>query len=317
MQYLPLGTVSLGLPVDFPPLKTLDTHPNNLPIQPTPFIGREQEVAAVAQLLRREEVRLLTLTGPGGIGKTRLALQVATQLSGLFPEGVYLVNLAPIRDPALVVPTIAQILQVKENAEQPMFNLLKAFIRKQRLLLLLDNFEQVVSAATQVADLLISCPELKVLVTSRMALHVRAEQEFAAPALSLPDTRHLPDFMLLSLSRRSSPGTHAAGGGLGAQQRSGTQAGCCPGPQRPGEMFLKQGNAAKARLLLEESLRLYKEGQDQRGIAESLSLLARVKAHEDDIAEQSPVSPKEVGSCLPQRTNRSGGRGVAPGCQRT
>ncbi len=198
MQYLPLGTVTLGLPADFPRLKTPDTHPNNLPIQPTPFIGREQEVATVAQLLRREEVRLLTLTGPGGIGKTRLALQVATQRSGLFPDGVYFVNLAPIRDPALVVPTIAQALHIKENAEQPMFNLLKAFIRKQRLLLLLDNFEQVVSAATQVADLLISCPELKVLVTSRMALHVRAEQEFAVPPLSMPDPRHLPDLGVLS-----------------------------------------------------------------------------------------------------------------------
>ncbi len=198
MQYLPLGTITLGLPVDFPPLKTLDTHWNNLPIQPTPFIGREQEVAAVAQLLRREEVRLLTLTGPGGIGKTRLALQIATQLSGLFPDGVYFVNLAPIRDPALVVPTIAQALHIKENAEQPMLNLLKAFIRKQRLLLLLDNFEQVVSAATQVADLLISCPELKVLVTSRMVLHVRAEQEFAVPPLSMPDPRHLPDLGVLS-----------------------------------------------------------------------------------------------------------------------
>jgi predicted ATPase/DNA-binding NarL/FixJ family response regulator len=198
MQYLPLGTVTLSSPADFPPLKSLDTHPNNLPIQPTPFIGREQEVAAVAQLLPREEVRLLTLTGPGGIGKTRLALQVATQLSGLFPDGVYFVNLAPIRDSALVVPTIAQTLNLKENAEQPVFNLLKAFIRKQRLLLLLDNFEQVVSAATQVADLLISCPQLKVLVTSRMTLHVRTEQEFVVPALSMPDTRHLPDLMALS-----------------------------------------------------------------------------------------------------------------------
>jgi AAA ATPase domain len=130
MQYLPLGTVTLGLPADFPPLETLDTHPNNLPIQPTPFIGREQEVAAVAQLLCREEVRLLTLTGPGGIGKTRLALKVAAQLSGLFPDGVYFVNLAPIRDPALVVPTIAQPLDVKETAEQPLLDLLKAFLRE-------------------------------------------------------------------------------------------------------------------------------------------------------------------------------------------
>ena len=100
-----------GLPTDFPPLMTLDTHPNNLPLQPTPFIGREQEIAAVEQLLRREEVRLLTLTGPGGIGKTRLALQVAAELSGVFPDGVYFVNLAPIRDSGFVVPAIAQALE--------------------------------------------------------------------------------------------------------------------------------------------------------------------------------------------------------------
>src|SRR2546421_1065002 len=106
--------VIAGLPADFPPLKTLDTHPNNLPVQPTPFIGREQEMAAMEQLLRRQVVRLLTLTGPGGIGKTRLALQVAADLSEVFPDGVYFVNLAPIRDPGFVVPTIAQPLHVKE-----------------------------------------------------------------------------------------------------------------------------------------------------------------------------------------------------------
>ena len=177
---------------------TLDTHPNNLPVQPTPFIGREQEIAAVEQLLRREEVRLLTLTGPGGIGKTRLALQVAAELSEVFPDGVYFVNLAPIRDSGFVVPTIAQALDVKELAEQPLLDLLKAFLREQQLLLLLDNFEQVVSAAIQVATLLAACPQLKVLVTSRMVLHVQAEQEFAVPPLSLPDPRHLPEVVVLA-----------------------------------------------------------------------------------------------------------------------
>src|SRR5690348_10722270 len=193
MQYLPLGTVTLGLPVDFPPLKTLDTHWNNLPIQPTPFIGREQEVAAVAQQLRREEVRLLTLTGPGGIGKTRLALQVATQLSEHFPDGVSFVNLAPLRDPGLVVPTIAQALGIREVAGQPLLGRLKEHLQQKQVLLLLDNFEQVVSAAVQVADLLATCPQLKVLVTSRERLHVRTEHEFAVPPLALPDLRHLPE----------------------------------------------------------------------------------------------------------------------------
>jgi predicted ATPase/class 3 adenylate cyclase/DNA-binding CsgD family transcriptional regulator len=190
--------VIVGLPTDFPPLLTLDTRPNNLPIQPTPFIGREQEVAAVEQLLRREEVRLLTLTGPGGIGKTRLALQVAADLSEEFPDGVYFVNLAPLRDPGFVMPTIAQVLDVKEIAGRPLLDLLKAFLREKQLLLLLDNLEQVVSAAIQVAELLTACPQLKVLVTSRIVLHVQAEQEFVVPPLSVPDLRHLPDVVALS-----------------------------------------------------------------------------------------------------------------------
>jgi predicted ATPase/class 3 adenylate cyclase/DNA-binding CsgD family transcriptional regulator len=190
--------VIANLPARFPPLKTLDTYPNNFPIQPTPFIGREQEVEECLQLLVREEVRLLTLTGPGGIGKTRLALQIAAQLREVFPDGLYFVNLAPLRDAEFVVPTIAQVLDVKELAEQPMLDLLKVLLRQKQLLLLLDNFEQVVSAAVQVAELLAACPQLKVLVTSRMVLHVQAEHEFAVPPLSMPDTRHLPDVVALA-----------------------------------------------------------------------------------------------------------------------
>ncbi|HEY6408223.1 MAG TPA: adenylate/guanylate cyclase domain-containing protein, partial [Ktedonobacteraceae bacterium] len=187
-----------GLPADFPPLKTLDTHSNNLPIQLTSLIGREREVATVERLLRREDVRLLTLTGPGGTGKTRLGLQVAAELSDLFSDGVYFVNLAPIRDPAFVVPTIAQTLTVRENGVQPLFDLLKAALRDKQILLLLDNFEQVVSAAISQTELLAACPRLKIMVTSRMALHVQAEQEFAVPPLALPDLRHLPALMALS-----------------------------------------------------------------------------------------------------------------------
>jgi len=190
--------VIAGLPADFPPLKTLDTHPNNLPIQPTSLIGREKEVAAVQHLLRREDVRLLTLTGPGGTGKTRLGLQVAAELSERFLDGVFFVNLAPISDPALVVPTIAQILEVKETVEQSLLELLKTSLRERQLLLLLDNFEQVVSAASDVADLLAACPKLKVIATSRAVLHVRGEQEFAVPPLAVPDPNHLPDLVALS-----------------------------------------------------------------------------------------------------------------------
>jgi predicted ATPase/class 3 adenylate cyclase/DNA-binding CsgD family transcriptional regulator len=183
--------VIAGLPVDFPPLKTLDASPNNLPVQPTPFIGREQAVAAVAALLKREEVRLLTLTGPGGTGKTRLGLQVAAELSEAFTDGVFFVNLAPIRDPAFVLPAIAQTLDVKEMGARAPLDLLRASLREKHLLLLLDNFEQVVQAAPQVAELLVACPKLKIVVTSRMALHVRAEQEFAVPPLALPDPERL------------------------------------------------------------------------------------------------------------------------------
>jgi predicted ATPase/class 3 adenylate cyclase len=188
----------MGLPDDFPPLKTLDNFRNNLPIQPTPFIGREKEVDAVVALFHREEVRLVTLTGPGGSGKTRLGLQVAAELSGSFANGVFFINLAPLSDPELVIPAIAEVLGVKEMAEHSLVELLHAFLREKHLLLLLDNFEQVVSAALQVAELLAVYPKLKILVTSRMALHVRTEQEFAVPPLTLPDLKRLPDLVVLA-----------------------------------------------------------------------------------------------------------------------
>jgi predicted ATPase/class 3 adenylate cyclase/DNA-binding CsgD family transcriptional regulator len=190
--------VIAGLPADFPPLKTLDTQPNNLPIQLTSLIGREKEVAAVQNLLCREEIRLLTLTGPGGTGKTRLGLQVAAELNDSFADGVFFVDLASISDPDLVVPTIAETLKLKEIGDQPPLDLLKAYLREKHLLLLLDNFEHVVSAALPVADLLAACPKLKVLVTSRAVLHMRAEQEFAVPPLALPDLKRLPDLVALS-----------------------------------------------------------------------------------------------------------------------
>ena len=187
-----------GLLTDFPSLKTLDSHPHNLPVPPTSLIGREQQVAAILRLFSREEVRLVTLTGAGGTGKTRIALRVAAELSAAFPDGVYFVNLAPISDPELVVPTIAQILEVKDVGAQPVLDLLRASLREKHLLLVLDNFEQVVDAAVQVADLLASCPKLKVIVTSRMALHVQAEQEFAVPPLAVPDPKHVSDLVALS-----------------------------------------------------------------------------------------------------------------------
>ena len=190
--------VIVGLPADFPPLKTLDSRPNNLPVQLTPLIGREKEGAAVQNLLQREDVRLVTLTGPGGTGKTRLGLQVTAELSDLFTDGVYFVNLAPLSDPDFVVPTIAQTLDLKEIGDQPLLGLLKGYLRDKHILLLLDNFEQVASAAMQVADLLAACPCLKVIVTSRAVLHVRGEQEFPVPPLTVPDPKRLPDLVALS-----------------------------------------------------------------------------------------------------------------------
>jgi predicted ATPase/DNA-binding CsgD family transcriptional regulator len=165
----------------------------NLPGLLTPLIGRQQEIQTVCTLLRRPEVRLVTLTGTGGVGKTRLGLQAATDLLDDFAAGVCFVPLASISDPDLVIATIAQTLGVKEAGEQLLSDLLQAYVRDRHLLLLLDNFEQVLAAAPGLADLLTGCPHLKILVTSRAVLHIRSEHEFPVPSLELPDLTHPPE----------------------------------------------------------------------------------------------------------------------------
>lgn len=162
-----------------------------LPVPLTSLIGREQEIAAVCTLLARPSVRILTLTGTGGVGKTRLALAVAAEVQQNFPDGVYFISLEHLRDADLVVPTMVQALGLQTN-NRPSLETLQAELHERRQLLVLDNFEAVVASGPRLLELLAACPRLKLLVTSREALRIRGEREFVVQPLALPDPQHQP-----------------------------------------------------------------------------------------------------------------------------
>ena len=212
----PEGVVQLlhpDLPGDFPALKSLDTLPNNLPVQLTSFIGRESEIDEVKRLLAT--THLLTLTGSGGCGKTRLGLQVIADLAEEYPDGVWVVELAPLGDPGLVIQEVAGVLGVRDESDplsmgsppsggdptastgmgagNPLLNKLCAFLQAKGMLLMVDNCEHLIEACAELVDALLrSCPNLRILAASREALGIGGESTYRVPSLSLPDPKSTP-----------------------------------------------------------------------------------------------------------------------------
>jgi predicted ATPase len=181
--------IAPGLQLDFPPLQSLTEIPNNLPTQPTPFIGRATQIVVIKELLQRADVHLVTLLGPGGTGKTRLSLQVAQEMLTQFHHGVFFVPLADDTNANELISRVAQQLAVREGGRS-LLESVKDYLRDKNILLVLDNFEQLVSAALIVADLLANASQLKILVSSRVALNLRGEREFPVPPLELPQTEN-------------------------------------------------------------------------------------------------------------------------------
>jgi predicted ATPase/class 3 adenylate cyclase len=187
-----------GCPSDFPALRTLDRTPNNQPTQMTTFIGRGAEIRAGLRLL--DSTRLLTLTGPGGTGKTRLSLQIAAEAGPGFPDGTFWIPLAPISDPELVPSTIAHSLGVQVSGNELPLDRVVDHVREKTLLLVLDNFEQILPAAPTVSDLLDRAPHVKIVTSSRAPLRISGEQELPVPPLDLPDPARLPSLEMLAQS---------------------------------------------------------------------------------------------------------------------
>jgi predicted ATPase/DNA-binding SARP family transcriptional activator len=176
------------LPFEPQPSRAPASRSDNLPLQPTPLVGRGREVEEVVERVRGGKERLLTLTGPGGTGKTRIALAAGTELQGEFDDGVWFLSLAAIHDPDLVASDVAGSLGVRESAERQLLETLRGYLRHKKLLLILDNFEQVLEAASDVATLLRSCAGLRILVTSRIPLRLYGEREYPVPPLAVPDS---------------------------------------------------------------------------------------------------------------------------------
>ncbi len=183
---------------EFPPIRSLDRRPNNLPSQLTSFVGRDKELAAAGELLRSN--RLLTLTGPGGTGKTRLSLQLAADVADRFPDGIWFVALEPVRDPGLIAATILSTLALVESGGRPAGDVLIEWLASREVLLVLDNFEQVIEGAPVVAELLRGAPRIAIIVTSRAPLRVSGEQEYPVPGLPAPrDVLALSDLEKMNL----------------------------------------------------------------------------------------------------------------------
>ncbi len=189
--------VSPGLQQEFPVLRTLSVFPSNLPAQITSFIGREKEVADVKKLLH--DAHILTLIGPGGTGKTRLAIQVASEVLGHYPDGVWLVELAAIRDPLLVPRTVAIALGLRDEPQRPVIDMLCDYLREKKTLILLDNCEHLVDACAHLAEqVLRAASAVRVLASSREALDIAGEVTYRVPSLGIPDMDHLPPVDSLS-----------------------------------------------------------------------------------------------------------------------